>query len=215
MIRVRTTQKRALRQTLGCGIVRLRKQRRYILCGNLILEAVDEIFLRERISGARIVAEQVANRVVVLAVRQPSQTSVRRLRLRDDRRNTGQQIPRLLSFPGHLAIRPFFQERLYTRIGYSSIPLRYNFCSPGMAVRLASPASPIAVSARSKVFRFFSEASAGPAASSIRFALHKLNSSRLLRPARVSSPFERDLSSAKIERFQLRQCSRVASHPRR
>ena len=66
------------RQLLGRGAVGLDQQRREILRLVLILEAVDEIFGRKLVGRRGLVAEQIANRVVVLAVRQPPQLRARR-----------------------------------------------------------------------------------------------------------------------------------------
>ena len=64
---------RIQREFLGGGAVGLREQRRHALRAQLVLETVDKIFGRKTIRGAAVVAKQIANRVVVLAVRQPSE----------------------------------------------------------------------------------------------------------------------------------------------
>src|SRR5262249_15444343 len=53
--------------------VSLDEKRREILRLVLVLEPVDEIFWRELVRGSALVAEQIADRVVVLAVSQSSQ----------------------------------------------------------------------------------------------------------------------------------------------
>ena len=64
-------------QLLGRRAVGLDQQRRKALRLGLIAEAVDEIFGRELVRGPGLVAQQIANRVVVLAVRQPPQFGLR------------------------------------------------------------------------------------------------------------------------------------------
>ena len=81
---------RIQRQFLGRGAVGLGQQRRHALRAQLVLEAVDEVLRRKPIGGPAVVAEQIANGVVVLAVRQPPQ------QLRGCRRGRGgrQPVPR-------------------------------------------------------------------------------------------------------------------------
>ena len=62
-------KKRTFGQPFCRGVVGLSQQRRNILRCNLILEAVNEIFLRKGIGGPSLVSEQIAHGVVVLAVR--------------------------------------------------------------------------------------------------------------------------------------------------
>src|SRR5262249_9843391 len=60
-------------QPLRRRAVSLDEQRREILRLVLVLEPVDEIFWRELVRWSALVAEQIADRVVVLAVSQSSQ----------------------------------------------------------------------------------------------------------------------------------------------
>src|SRR5262245_59708560 len=64
---------RVARQPLRRSAVSLDEQRREILRLVLVLESVDEIFGRELIRGSALVAEQIVDGVIVLAVSQPSQ----------------------------------------------------------------------------------------------------------------------------------------------
>ena len=57
-------------QPFGRPAVGLDQQRRETLPASLIPESVDEIFRRELIRRIRLVAQKIANRVVVLAVGQ-------------------------------------------------------------------------------------------------------------------------------------------------
>src|SRR5688572_21328720 len=70
LVVVHTAVERRFRKPFGRVVIRLRKYGRDILRGGLILEAVDVIFGWEAIGRTRIVAEQIPDRVVVLAVRQ-------------------------------------------------------------------------------------------------------------------------------------------------
>ncbi len=63
--------KRVPRQPLCGRGVGVRQQRRNILRRALIFEAVQKIFLRKIVRRIRLVAQQVAHSVVVLAVCQP------------------------------------------------------------------------------------------------------------------------------------------------
>ena len=58
------------RKLLGRGAVGVDQQRRHALITRLVLETVDVILGREMRRGAAVIAEQIAHRVVVLAVRQ-------------------------------------------------------------------------------------------------------------------------------------------------
>ncbi len=60
----------------GGGSVGFGEQRRHALSFGLVLEAVDVVLGRKVVRGARLVAEQVADRVVVLAVREPPHHAV-------------------------------------------------------------------------------------------------------------------------------------------
>ena len=64
---------------LGGGAVSVLEQRREVLRRVLILEAVDEIFGRKLVGGKAAVAQQIAHRVVVLAVREAAQRDMRAL----------------------------------------------------------------------------------------------------------------------------------------
>src|SRR5690242_2676410 len=57
-------------QLLGCRAVSVDQQRRHSLVTRLILETVHVILRREVRRGAAVIAEQIAHRVVVLAVGQ-------------------------------------------------------------------------------------------------------------------------------------------------
>ena len=61
------------RQFPGSRTVCLFKQRRQVLGIVLILEAADKVLGRKLIRRFRLIAQQIAHRVVVLAVRQPPQ----------------------------------------------------------------------------------------------------------------------------------------------
>ena len=65
------------RQLLGGGAVRFDQQRRQALRLRLVPESVDEILGRKLAGRRGLVAQQVANRVVVLAVGQPPQVRSR------------------------------------------------------------------------------------------------------------------------------------------
>src|SRR5690606_3222304 len=67
------------RQPLGGGAVGLDQQRRERLRLVLIAEAVDEIFRRKAVRRGGLVAEQVADCVVVLAMRQTPKLGGRNL----------------------------------------------------------------------------------------------------------------------------------------
>jgi hypothetical protein len=64
------------RELLSRGAVRLREERRHALRTQLILEPVDEILGRKPIRRPAVIAEQIANGVVVLTVRQPAQERI-------------------------------------------------------------------------------------------------------------------------------------------
>ena len=64
------------RQLFGGRAVSFREQWRQVLRVVLILETVDEILGRKLVGGSGLVAQQIANRVVVLAVRQPASTAL-------------------------------------------------------------------------------------------------------------------------------------------
>ena len=64
---------RVQREFLGGGAVGFCEQRRHALRAQLVLETVDKILGRKTIRGPTVVAQQIANRVVVLGVRQSSE----------------------------------------------------------------------------------------------------------------------------------------------
>src|SRR6185437_9030447 len=72
-----TAAKRRLGQLLGRGAIAFDQQRRKTLTLGLIAEAVDEILWWELARRSRLVTQQIANRVIVLAVREASQFRVR------------------------------------------------------------------------------------------------------------------------------------------
>lgn len=61
------------REFLGCRAVRFEEEWGEVLGLILILEAVDKIFRGELVGGGRLVAEQVADSVVVLVMGQPAE----------------------------------------------------------------------------------------------------------------------------------------------
>ena len=74
--------------------VGLDQQRRKTLRLRLIPEAVDEILGRKLVRRAGLVAQQIANRVVVLAVRQPPQFGVRGLAAPAPRSSSSRYVQR-------------------------------------------------------------------------------------------------------------------------
>ena len=63
MAQVVTTLEDGLRDFQGGGMIGIRQQWRDILRGDLVLEPIDEVFLREIIGGPRLIAQQIsANR---------------------------------------------------------------------------------------------------------------------------------------------------------
>jgi hypothetical protein len=77
------------RELLGGGAVSFHQQRRHRLLTQLILESVDKIFRWEAQSRARGIAEQIADRVVVLSVSQAADELIRLIAGTQRERNPG------------------------------------------------------------------------------------------------------------------------------
>ena len=103
------------RQLLGGRAIGFDQQRRKVLRLRLIPEAVDEVLGRELVRGRGLVAQQIANRVVVLAVRQPPQVGLRR-RLP----GTRSSLPRDISAPAPVRRRKAASVSESTPSGSSS-----------------------------------------------------------------------------------------------
>ena len=64
------------RQLLGGGAVRFGEERRHALRAQLVLESVDEVFRRKPIRRPAVVAQQIADGIVVLTMREPPETLI-------------------------------------------------------------------------------------------------------------------------------------------
>src|SRR5262249_24355006 len=73
-----TTPEGGASQFLRGAAVYLHQERRKTLCLRLVAESIDEIFRSKLVSGRGLVAEQVADSVVELAMGKPSQVHLQR-----------------------------------------------------------------------------------------------------------------------------------------
>jgi hypothetical protein len=64
--------KRGASYAFGCSAVGFDQKRRETLPPGLVAESIHEIFWWELICGVRLITEKVADRVIVLSVRQAS-----------------------------------------------------------------------------------------------------------------------------------------------